>query len=141
MTALWVGFGCRAGCSAQALHDLLEQTLLEHDLPWADVRGIASIDMKAHEPGLVALAERLGLPFATYGAATLAAYQDRLSHHSARSFAATGCLGVAESAALAMAEDGTQHASMLRVSRRHSAVATLAIACTERHRGCTQRPT
>lgn len=141
MTALWVGFGCRTGCSAQALHDLLEQTLLEHDLPWADVRGIASVDVKAHEPGLVALAERLGLPFATYGPETLAPYQDRLSHHSARSFAATGCLGVAESAALAMAEHCTQCTSILRVSRRHSAVATLAIACTERPCGCAQRST
>lgn len=141
MTGLWIGFGCRQGCSVQALHELLQQTLLDHALNEADLQGMASIDLKAREPALLVLAERLGLPFATYSPEALAPYQDRLSHHSARSFAATGCLGVAESAALAMAEDGIQCASMLRVKRRHSAVATLAIACTEPHHGCTQRST
>jgi cobalt-precorrin 5A hydrolase len=141
MTGLWIGFGCRQGCSVQALHELLQQTLLDHALNEEDLQGMASIDLKAREPALLALAERLGLPFATYGAETLAPYQDRLSHHSARSFAATGCMGVAESAALALAEHCTIGAAVLRVKRRHSAVATLAIACTEPHRGCTQRST
>ena len=121
----------------QALHDLLQQTLLEQELCLDDLRGLASIDLKAHEPGLLSLAERLGLPFATYSLQALAPYQDSLSHHSARSFEATGCLGVAESAALAMAEHSTQCASTLRVSRRHSAVATLAIASAECQCGCT----
>jgi cobalt-precorrin 5A hydrolase len=137
MTALWVGFGCRRGCSAQALHELLQQTLLEHRLDWADVQGLASIDLKAHEPGLLLLAERLALPFTTYSAQALAPFEDRLSHRSARSFAATGCQGVAESAALAMAEHCTASASILRVNRRQTTMATLAIAGTRDRTGCT----
>jgi cobalt-precorrin 5A hydrolase len=137
MTALWVGFGCRRGCSAQALHELLQETLLEHRLDWADVQGLASIDLKAHEPGLLLLAERLALPFTTYSAQALAPFEDRLSHRSARSFAATGCQGVAESAALAMAEHCTASASILRVNRRQTTMATLAIAGTRDRTGCT----
>ncbi len=137
MTALWVGFGCRRGCSAQALYELLQQTLLEHRLDWADVQGLASIDLKAHEPGLLLLAERLALPFTTYNAQALAPFEDRLSHRSARSFAATGCQGVAESAAMAMAEHCTASASILRVNRRQTTMATLAIAGTRDRTGCT----
>lgn len=137
MTALWVGFGCRRGCSEQALHDLLAQILREQLLQWADLRGMASIDIKANEPGLRSLAKSLGLPFATYGVEVLAPYQDRLSHRSARSFAATGCQGVAESAALAMAEDSTACPSQLLVKRRYTAQATLAIAVAQDQAPCT----
>lgn len=126
--ALWVGFGCRRGCSVQALRALLQQVLFEHDLCFAHLRGMASIDLKAQEPGLVALAEQLGLPFATYDAPTLAPYHDRLSHRSARSLSATGCWGVAESAALAMAEACAAQPSALWVPRCQTVQATVAIA-------------
>ena len=126
--ALWIGFGCRRGCSVQALQALLQQVMFEHDLNFSTLRGMASIDLKAQEPGLVALAKQLGLPFATYDASTLAPYLDRLSHRSARSMSATGCWGVAESAALAMAEAWASQPSALWVPRHQTAQATVAIA-------------
>ena len=125
---LFAGFGCRRGCSQQTLTALLHQTLAEHDLPLHAVRGIASIQAKADEPGLLALAEALGLPLICFEVSQLARVEHLLSQRSASAFAHTGCWGVAESAALALAE-GHSLLPHLRVTRQVLDGATLALAC------------
>ncbi len=124
---LFVGLGCRRGCPADTLGNLLEHTLKAHDLPLAAVAGLASIDLKRDEPGLTQLARRLGVPVVFFSAAQLSAFAPRLSHRSDVAFAHSGCYGVAESAALALAEQvaGPAH---LRVTRTLNADATLALA-------------
>ncbi|MDD2058240.1 cobalamin biosynthesis protein [Pseudomonas sp. GD03860] len=124
---LFVGLGCRRGCPAEALGNLLERTLEAHDLPLAAVAGLASIDLKHDEPGLHQLALRLGVPLLFFSAAQLAAFEFRLSHRSKVAFAHSGCYGVAESTALALAEQlaGPAH---LQVTRTLHADATLALA-------------
>ena len=125
---LYAGLGCRRGCSAPALAALLAQTLLLHDLPLAALAGLASIELKRGEPGLHQLAQQLGVPLVFFTAGQLAAFEARLSHRSAVSFAHTGCHGVAESSALALAEHCASAPSLLRVPRTLQADASLALA-------------
>ncbi|CAM3817308.1 cobalamin biosynthesis protein CbiG [compost metagenome] len=126
---LYLGLGCRRGCPADALSDLLTRTLLAHDLPPGAVMGLASIDLKHDEPGLHELARCLGVPLLFFSAAQLAVFEQRLSHRSAVAYRHSGCYGVAESAALALAEQLGSPARLL-VPRTLQADASLALACT-----------
>jgi len=128
LPALYAGFGCRRGCPADTLENLLRQALADHGLALSALRGIASIALKVDEPGLQQLAKRLGLPLLLYDAGQLQPYEPLLSHRSAIAHAHSGCWGVAESAALAMA---SQHlgTARLRVTRQVLGPATLALAC------------
>ncbi|NIE74794.1 cobalamin biosynthesis protein [Pantoea sp. Ap-967] len=126
--ALYAGFGCRRGCPVEDLDALLRHALAQHGLPLAAVRGIASLSRKADEPGLRLLAERLALPLVLLDAAQLQAFEPLLSHRSATAYAHCGCWGVAESCALALAEQ--QHGSArLAVARQATGNATVALAC------------
>ncbi|MEG1041127.1 MAG: cobalamin biosynthesis protein [Pseudomonas sp.] len=124
---VFVGLGCRRGCSVETLSNLLHHTLKAHDLPLASVVGLASIDLKYNEPGLQQLARQLKLPLVFFSAAQLAAYEPWLSHRSAVAYQHSGCYGVAESTALALAEHlaGT---AQLRVPRTLCSDASLALA-------------
>lgn len=125
---LVIGLGCQRGCPASILRALLDQTLLAHGIELNQVRALASIDLKRDEAGLLELAEQLGLPLKCFSAQQLARYQERLSHRSEIAFKCTGCYGVAESAALALAEQmGTTPATLL-IPRQKACEATLALA-------------
>ena len=80
------------------------------------------------EPGLQELASQLALPLLYFSSEELAIYQQRLSHHSQIAYERTGCYGVAESAALALAEQLIQAPAKLLISRQKYAQATLALA-------------
>src|SRR5690606_11499959 len=97
MPAFYAGFGCRRGCPADTLHTLLRQALDNRGLASADLQGIASIALKADDPGLRQLAERLDVPLVLYDVALLQPYEAQLSHRSAVAHAHSGCWGVAES--------------------------------------------
>ncbi|SCZ31302.1 MULTISPECIES: cobalamin biosynthesis protein [unclassified Pseudomonas] len=125
---LVVGLGCQRGCPASTLRALLDQTLLAHGIALDHVRALASIDLKRDESGLLELARQLALPLTCFSAQQLAGYQDRLSHRSEIAFERTGCYGVAESAALALADQlGTKPATLL-ISRQKAPSVTLALA-------------
>ncbi|MGL4315738.1 MAG: cobalamin biosynthesis protein [Pseudomonas sp.] len=121
------GLGCRRGCSAAELRELLHATLAAHGLDWADLVGLASIEHKREEPGLLALAHELQLPLSFFSAEQLAPWQQRLSQPSAAALRATGSAGVAEACALALAESGARRAELLATKQR-SANATAALA-------------
>jgi cobalt-precorrin 5A hydrolase len=123
-----VGIGCKSGCSKEVLLLLLQQTLANHGLDFSALIGIASLDRKADEPGLRALASSLQLPLHTFDAAALLTFQSRLSHRSAVSFKHTGCFGVAESCALALSETLGEGSARLLVPRQVLGGATLALA-------------
>ena len=128
MPAFYAGFGCRRGCPADTLEILLRQALGNQGLALADLHGIASISLKADEPGLLQLAEHLGLPLVLYHVAQLQPYEPLLSHRSAAAHAQCGCWGVAESAALALASQRLGTARLL-LTRQVLGPATLALAC------------
>lgn len=65
------GIGCRKGVSAEVIRRRLEAVLREHNLPLAAVGTVASINLKAEEPGLLTLCAELDAPLVTYTAAQL----------------------------------------------------------------------
>jgi cobalt-precorrin 5A hydrolase/precorrin-3B C17-methyltransferase len=84
---------------------------------------VVSLELKADEPAIHALARQLGVPARFFPAGRLEAEAHRLANPSAVVFGATGCHGVAEGAALAaVGPDGE-----LLVAKTRSARATLAI--------------
>jgi len=125
---LVVGLGCQRGCPASTLRALLDQALQAHRIELEAVKALASIDLKRDEPGLQELASQLALPLMYFSCEELAIYQQRLSHHSQIAYERTGCYGVAESAALALAEQLIQAPAKLLISRQKYAQATLALA-------------
>jgi cobalt-precorrin 5A hydrolase len=127
---LAVGLGCQRGCPVSTLRALLDQALQAHQIGLHQIRALASIDLKRDEPGLIELAEQLSLPLLYFSSEQLAGYHRQLSHHSDIAFERTGCYGVAESAALALAEQLSQAPAKLLISRQKYAQATLALACT-----------
>jgi len=128
MPALYAGFGCRRGCPVDVLETLLQAVLEHHGLNITALRGLASIAGKADEPGLQQLAARHALPLVVFAAGQLQRFEPQLSHRSAVAFAHSGCWGVAESTALALAS--LNHPSVtLKVARQVHGPATLALAC------------
>ncbi|SDB51217.1 cobalt-precorrin 5A hydrolase [Pseudomonas sp. NFACC23-1] len=125
---LVIGLGCQRGCPASTLQALLDETLLAHGIELHRVRALASIDLKRDEPGLLELAGQLALPLTCFSVEQLAGYEQRLSHRSEIAFQRTGCYGIAESAALALADQlGTTPATLL-ITRQKGPKSTLALA-------------
>jgi len=125
---LVVGLGCQRGCPVDTLRALLDQALLVQGIELHSIQALASIDLKRDEPGLLQLAEQLRLPLRFFSSTQLAPYEVQLTHRSSIAFERTGCYGVAESAALALAEQLTQRPARLLIPRQKYAQATLALA-------------
>ncbi|NWE16496.1 cobalamin biosynthesis protein [Pseudomonas yamanorum] len=126
---LAVGLGCQRGCPVDALLELFNAALAEGGIERQRISALASIDRKQDEPGLLALSQALKLPLTFFNTAQLLPYEDRLSHKSDTVFTHTGCYGIAESAALALAEHLSQRPATLLITRKKTAQATFALAC------------
>ncbi|WP_341519988.1 cobalamin biosynthesis protein [Pseudomonas sp. G.S.17] len=125
---LVAGLGCQRGCSAGVMLELIESSLRSHDLELQDLSALASIDLKSNEPGLLELARRLRLPLTVFSAQQLNPYEAQLTHRSLTAFEHTGCYGIAESAALALAS--RSGAARLLIPRVNNRQATFALAST-----------
>ena len=101
---LVAGLGCRRGCGADELLALLRACLREAGLDEAALNALASSEAKALEGGLRDLSRQLRLPLELLDAQRLAPYEQRLTSTSERARQVTGSAGVAEAAALALAE-------------------------------------
>lgn len=116
--SLVVGMGCNRGTDESHLAGLLARTLDEAGLAPESLAALASADVKADEPGLVALATGLGLPLVTYAAATLATQP--VPSPSTVVDGHVGTPSVAEAAVLA-------HGADLVIGKRRTPEATCAI--------------
>jgi cobalt-precorrin 5A hydrolase len=125
---LVIGLGCQRGCRAEVLLQLIEQSLGAHGIKIEAISALASIDQKNAEPGILALAKQLELPLVFFSATELAAFEAQLSHRSAVAFAHTGCHGVAESSALALAQRMGVKTGELLITRQKNRQATFALA-------------
>lgn len=67
----YLGIGCRRGTDAQTIEAAAQAALDAAGVPWEAVRGIASIDVKQNEPGLLRFCENHGLPLTVFSAETL----------------------------------------------------------------------
>lgn len=68
---LWIGVGCKKGRDGQAIEAALQKFMEEHCLCKEAVAGMASIDLKAGEGGILELCDRHGWPFQTFTAEEL----------------------------------------------------------------------
>jgi cobalamin biosynthesis protein CbiG len=75
MTRLWLGIGCQQGASGESIESAILQTLALQDLNIADVVGVASIDRKAQEPGILEICAKYHWQLQTYTAAELNNFQ------------------------------------------------------------------
>ena len=65
------GLGCRRGKSEAELEAFVLENLDRCGVDIRELKALASIDLKKDEPGLLALADKLGLPLLTYSAEAL----------------------------------------------------------------------
>ena len=121
---LALGIGCERNVSAEEIEELARSCLEGAGLAPESVAAVFSIDLKADEPGVHALAASLGVPARFFAATALEAEADRLRNPSELVYRAVGCHGVAEGAALAAVGPGGE----LVVAKTKSARATCAIA-------------
>ena len=119
---LVLGVGCARFCPPDEMIGLVRKTLADHGFAAAEVAEVRSIDLKADEAAIRALAEDLGVPARFHGAAELEALTPRLANPSDVVFAEVGCHGVAEASALA----GAGEAAALTIPKAKSANATVA---------------
>jgi cobalt-precorrin 5A hydrolase len=69
--SLVVGLGCDKGTSPELVERGLTSVFSRHGLSPKSIKAIATIDLKQHEPALLALAQRFGWPLHVYSAAEL----------------------------------------------------------------------
>jgi len=121
---LALGVGCARGCDPAELAELAERSVAEASLARESIACIASIDVKADEEAVLALAARFGVPARFFTAEELSREAPRLKNPSEVVEAEVGCPGVAEGAALACAGA----AGELIVEKRKTKNATCAVA-------------
>jgi cobalt-precorrin 5A hydrolase / precorrin-3B C17-methyltransferase len=123
-----LGVGCDRNVTPPELERLVREVLAAHDLSPQAVTCVASLDVKADEGAIHALAASLGVPARFFDADALAREEPRLSSPSETVRQAVRVAGVAEAAALAC----TGPDGRLLVTKQRSAHATCAIATSSR---------
>jgi cobalt-precorrin 5A hydrolase/precorrin-3B C17-methyltransferase len=133
--SLVVGAGASTGVTSGEAGRLIDEALATAGLSPRSVRWLATADIKAREPGLLAAASERGWSVITASAEQLAAIDVPTPSEIVR--AAVGTPSVAEAAALLVAEGGQEQGhpepagpggARLIVTKRASARATVAIA-------------
>ena len=121
---LAIGVGCERHAPPEEVISLVESVLAKNNLAAASIACIASIDVKADEAAIHAVARRFNAPACFFPASELDAETPRLKNPSEIVAKEVGAPGVAEAAALAAAG---QEANLL-AEKTKSRRATCAIA-------------
>jgi cobalt-precorrin 5A hydrolase/precorrin-3B C17-methyltransferase len=100
---LALGVGSERDAPVEELETVARRALVDAGLAVGAVACVASLDLKADEPAVLALAARLGVPARFFSASELEKETPRLANPSETVFREVGCHGVAEGAALAAA--------------------------------------
>jgi cobalt-precorrin 5A hydrolase/precorrin-3B C17-methyltransferase len=119
-----LGVGCARNCPPEELIGLVDGLLSESETTAKSLACIATLDLKADEPAMHALAAHLGVPLRLFNAQELEAMTPRTENPSELVFAEVGTHGVAENAALAAAGRN----SILGRPKVKTAMATAALA-------------
>ncbi|MGB1918956.1 MAG: precorrin-3B C(17)-methyltransferase [Candidatus Puniceispirillales bacterium] len=135
-----LGVGASRDCPSDEMAELVSGLLSDHELSPHIIAGIWSVDLKADEPAMLALADRLAVPLRFYPADHLDRETPRVAQPSQVVFDEIGTHSVAEASALAAAGKG----GYMLAGKRKTAHATAAIAISpdgdhlgqhSRHRG------
>ncbi len=128
---LWVGMGCERDTSQKVMEYALKQVFKNHNLAESAIAGIATIDIKGDEVGMVQLCQDKGYPLRTFTAERLA--KVKVPTPSEIVQGEVGTASVAEAAAI-LAADRDQlvvNKGIFRLEGEKGAV-TIAIAQSER---------
>lgn len=98
---LALGIGCERGVSAEKAIAAVETILRDANIAPEAIGVVTSLDLKADETAVHAVAAHLNRPARFFSAARLRAETPRLANPSEAVFREVGCYGVAEGAALA----------------------------------------
>lgn len=98
---LVLGMGCERHAKPEEAIALAEEALAKGGFARESLAAVCSIDLKADETAIHAVAAHFGVPARFFTAAALEAEAPRLKNPSEVVFAEVGCHGVAEGAALA----------------------------------------
>jgi cobalt-precorrin 5A hydrolase len=102
---LWVGIGCQQGVSKLAIQRAIESVFTEYNLDLATVAGLATLDRKANQPGLIEYCRESGWFLKIYSPERLNSVA--VPDPSQRVFSQIGTVSVAEAAALCAAQTNT----------------------------------
>jgi cobalt-precorrin 5A hydrolase len=116
---LWVGIGCQRGVSKLAIQQAIESVFTEYNLDLATVAGLATLDRKANEPGLIEYCRESGWFLKIYSPERLNSVA--VNNPSQRVSALVGTISVAEAAALCAAQ-----ANILLVTKQKFQLGTRA---------------
>jgi cobalamin biosynthesis protein CbiG len=135
--SFWIGIGCQKGTSKVLIERAIISTCKTHHLALDKIAGIATIDLKANEAGLVELCRDRNLPLVTFPAQLLNSIG---APNSASIVAAkTGTFSVAEAAAICAAKSHLIVPKQIFRQSGESGAVTIAIALAEseyNHRRC-----
>ncbi|WP_409419805.1 cobalamin biosynthesis protein [Marinomonas sp. RS-M-Aa-14] len=123
-----LGMGCERHCPLEFLESLMLDSLAQKGLTPNQIHSLNSIDIKADETNLIALAAKYHWDFNTYSAQQLAPMEPLLSTKSDYIFNTVGVYGVAESSALLAAQMATGTEPELILNKIKNAKATCAVA-------------
>jgi cobalt-precorrin 5A hydrolase len=68
---LWIGIGCQRGTLRESIETAIQQVCHSYDLAESAIAGIATIDTKANETGIIELCQHRNWAFKTFPANTL----------------------------------------------------------------------
>jgi cobalt-precorrin 5A hydrolase / precorrin-3B C17-methyltransferase len=111
---LWLGIGCERGSDQALIQQAIESVCRQHHLAVEAVAGIATLDLKSDEVGLLAYAQAKNWPLRCFSAETLAAVE--VPSPSAVVNNAVGTPSVCEAAAIVAA--GGHAEAALRVKKQ-----------------------
>jgi cobalt-precorrin 5A hydrolase/precorrin-3B C17-methyltransferase len=119
-----LGLGAARGADPDEMWSLVSEMLKDANVAEGAVAAVCSVDLKADEPAILSVAQRLGVPFRKFTPAELEAEAERLETPSDVVFREIGCHGVSEGAALAAVGPTGE----LVVPKRKTATCTAALA-------------
>jgi cobalt-precorrin 5A hydrolase / precorrin-3B C17-methyltransferase len=103
---LWVGIGCQRHSSRLLIELAIAQVCQSHDLLETAIAGIATLDRKADEAGLLEYCRDRRFPLRSFTADQLSQVPTATSSSHTKSL--VGCPSVAEAAALLAASPGAK---------------------------------
>jgi len=130
---LVAGVGCKRGTSREAIDAWADTVFAAHGLAPGSLSAVATVTLKADEPGLIAFAEGRGVPFVAFAPEDLAD-QPGIETPSERVRSKIGIAAVAEPAALREAG-----AKSLLVTKQKGPGVTVAVARKRTHPQMTQK--
>ncbi|MGF1540765.1 MAG: cobalamin biosynthesis protein [Pleurocapsa sp.] len=124
---LWVGIGCKRGTATELIENAIRETCQQYHLATEAIAGIASIDLKRDEVGILQVCHKLDLPWKTFSAKAL--QQVKVPNPSEVVTGEVGTPSVAEAAAMLAAEqDNLLVAKQIYKQEGIKGAVTIAIA-------------